>query len=110
MSEKPAARSNYDLYLNGTTLIYLNEPCSLADTRGRFLRHVFPADPADLRGVRTAQGFNTLNFDFAMYGARFDGKCLIRRELPGYDIPRLRVGQWVPGGSRIWQVEVPLPH
>ncbi len=108
-STRPVARSNFDLYLDGNTLTYLKQACRPKDIRGRFSLHVFPTHSDDLAADRKAYGFNTLNFDFVRYGVQFDGKCLIRRQLPEYDMNRLRVGQWIPGQRSIWQVEIPLP-
>ena len=50
--------------------------------------------PSDLSQDARDAGFahEPLNFDFAQYGAIFDGKCAIIRDLPDYDIDRNRNG------------------
>ena len=53
-SGEPAARSGFDLYLDGNrdTLSYLKAPCGEDDTRGRFFLSVHPADVEDLPADR----------------------------------------------------------
>lgn len=109
VSGKPVARSNFGLYLNGNTLSYVKQSCSPKDMHGRFSLHVFSADTDDLADDRKERGFN-MNFDFVIYGVRFDGRCLIEWELPEHDITRIRTGQWIPGGPVLWQVEFPFPE
>jgi len=106
-SGEPAARSGFDLYLDGDTLSYLKEPCGEDDTRGRFFLSVHPVDVADLPEDRRDVGHESLNFNFAPpAGVVFNGKCMATRQLPGYDIARIETGQWVPGGERLWDAEV----
>ena len=106
-SGEPAARSDFDLYLDGDTLAYLKEPCDADDARGRFFLSVHPADVADLPAERRDAGHESLNFTFAPpVGVFFNGKCMAARQLPGYDIARIETGQWVPGGERVWDVEI----
>ena len=65
-SGEPAARSVFDLYLDGGALIYLKQPCSEADARGRFFLSVHPVDILDLPEERRALGHDSLNFDFSV--------------------------------------------
>ena len=104
LSGEPAIRSDFDVYLEDGALIYVQEGCAEEDTRGRFFLSVFPVDPNDLpRDARDA-GFEhePLNFDFQRYGAIFDGKCVIIRNLPNYSISRIETGQWLPGEGELW--------
>ena len=108
-SGAPAARSGFDLYLDGDrdTLSYLKEPCGEGDTRGRFFLSVHPADVADLPAARREIGHESLNFTFAPpAGVVFAGKCMATRPLPDYPIARIETGQWIPGGERLWDAAV----
>ena len=104
-SDEPAIRSDFDIYVDGDSLIYAKKPCAAADARGRFWLSVFPEDPADLPQDRSAAGFEheSLNFDFANYGAIVGGDCVIVRELPDYPISRIETGQVIPGEGELWR-------
>ena len=101
-SREPSAQSVFDVYLTRGALTYVKEPCADADARGRFLVSVFPSDKSDLEDGREGIGHNSLNFSFAEYGGMINGRCVIRRPLPEYAVERLEVGQWIPGGERLW--------
>ena len=106
-SGEPAARSDFDVYLDGDTLSYLKAPCDANDARGRFLLSVYPTDVRDLPPERRDIGHDSLNFDFAPpIGAIFNGKCMANRRLPDYGITKIETGQWIPGGERLWDVEI----
>ena len=96
---EPVARSTFDLYLHGTELIYLREPCSPEQVEARFLLHVLPT--AD--GPQDA--FENRDFDFAEHGLAEDRRCLALVPLPAGEIGRLRTGQ--PAGDDPWSVEFP---
>ena len=100
----PAVSSVFDVYADGDSLIYAKEPCSDGDTRGRFLLSAFPSDTADLTESARKSGLahNSHNFDFADFGAAFDGKCAIVFALPDYPIREIETGQWLPGEAMIW--------
>jgi len=102
-AREPAARAEYDVYTTDNALIYLKDDCADSDTEGRFLLSVFPQDAADLPEARRDIGHDALNFDFARYGVRFDGKCLIRRPLPGYPTAAVEMGRWLPGEREVWR-------
>ena len=106
-SGDPAARSVFDMYLDGGALIYLKRPCSEDDARGRFFLSVHPVDIADLPEDRREMGHESLNFDFAPpHGALFSGKCMAILRLPDYEIAKIETGQWIPGGERLWDAEI----
>lgn len=90
----PAVRSDFDLYLNGSRLTYVREPCTAKDAAAPFFLHVVPADPAGLPA--------DLDFAFAERGAILGGACVAVAELPNYRIARLRTGQYAPEERRIW--------
>ena len=108
LSGEPAARSGFDIWLDGRALTYVKENCDDEDARGRFFLSIFPADPSDLPQTARDAGreHQSLNFDFARYGAILDGKCVIVRYLPGYAISRVETGQWLPGEGELWSVVV----
>ena len=108
LSGEPAARSGFDIWLDGNELTYVKENCDEADTRGRFFLSIFPADLDDLpQSARDAgREHESLNFDFARYGAILDGKCVIIRRLPDYAISRVETGQWLPGEGELWRAGV----
>ena len=105
---KPAAQSDFDVYLSGRRLAYLKEPCAPGDTDARFFLHIFPADSADLPSDGRERGFENLDFQFADYGADIVGKCVASLDLPAYPIERIRTGQFVSGAGGIWGVEFPV--
>jgi len=108
VSGEPAARSGFEIWLDGGTLTYVKENCDEDDTRGRFFLSIFPADQSDLpQSARDAgREHESLNFDFARYGAILDGKCVIIRYLPDYAISRIETGQWLPGDGELWRAGV----
>ena len=96
---EPVARSTFDLYLDGTDLVYLREPCSPEQVEARFFLHVLP--PAD----EPQENFENRDFDFAEHGLAEDGRCLALVPLPAGEIGRLRTGQSAGEGS--WSAEFP---
>ena len=105
---QPVARSDFDVYIRGGVLAYLKENCAAGDTDARFFLHSIPADSADLPAESRESGFANLDFQFAEYGARAGDKCVVARELPDYDIERIRTGQFVGGEGQLWSVEFPV--
>ena len=107
------ARSNFDVYSKDGTLIYLKSPCSTADTAARFLLHIVPENPADLPEERQQYGFDNLDFAFSPEGGIFgwggDYGCMVRVNLPSYDMASVVTGQFNEQG-RIWTQEFSLPH
>ncbi len=103
-SNEPAARSEFDLYLDRGKLYYIKEPCERADTAARFFLHVVPEDEVDLPDDRRQHGFDNLDFGFGERGVIFDGKCAAAAPLPKYGIARITTGQFDADG-RVWEVE-----
>lgn len=100
---RSAPSGGFDVYMDGDSLTYLKAPCAVRDVRGRFFLSVHPADRQSLPIDRRDIGHAALNFAFSPMGVIFDGKCMIRRALPGYEIVKIETGQWIPGGERIWE-------
>ena len=103
-ASRPMGRSTFDIYQDGTTLIYIKEMCSTEDTWTRFFLHVYPSDDTDLGADRIEYGTNNLDFDFMKHGIFVDGGCLAVITLPDYDITRIRTGQYISGRGRLWEV------
>lgn len=96
-------QSEFDIYLKGSRLLYVKQPCVNADTEARFFLHVIPVDQADLPENRKQHGFHNLDFGF---GPRFlsDGLCAAPKDLPYYEIAKIVTGQFTSDG-RIWSAE-----
>ena len=101
----PAARADFDLYLQDNNLHYVRESCAPPDTTARFFLHIIPSDPADLPPERQQYGIDNRDFDFPLRGAIFNGKCLATITLPDYPIAAIRTGQFIPGQEPAWTVE-----
>ncbi len=101
-----SAYSDFGVYWDDGRVIYLREPCVAGDIGERFLLHIFPSDAGDLPAEWMGRGFVNADFEFAEYGALFDGKCVGIAPLPDYGIERIRAGQYVKGGDVVWRVDV----
>ena len=105
---QPVAQSDFDVYLSGGRLAYLKENCATGDMDTRFFLHIFPADPVDLGADWRERGFENMDFQFGDHGGRTGNKCVGERDLPDYAIERVRTGQFVIGGGRLWNAEFPV--
>lgn len=105
----PAARSAFDLYFDDSEVLFYRASCSATDAEPRFFLHFYPEEEAVLPTGRRDHGFLNLDFDFADSGFLHDGRCLASAPLPGSGGGRLRAGQFLPGGERLWSVEATLP-
>ena len=90
------------------TLAYVREPCAEDDVSARFFLHLNPVDRNDLPEERRKFGFDNLNFDFAHWGSRRDGRCIAVRPLPDYPIDSVATGQFT-GDGEVWIAEFALP-
>ena len=102
---EPAARGGFDLYLKDDRLYYYKGACSTTDRAGRFMLHFVPVVAADLPAARREYGSENRDFDFAEYGAVFDGKCMAAVGLPDYPVAAIRTGQFVMGAEQLWETE-----
>ena len=101
---QPAARANFDLYIQDNQLTYWRESCTAAYTAANFFLHITPRDTADLPPERQDAGYANLDFAVARWGGHFDGQCLAAVPLPDYPIAYIRTGQ---GDS--WEVSLYPP-
>ena len=108
----PAARSNFDVYIDGRDLHYFKQPCAYADLKSTFFLGVFPQNVDDLPGGQRQNGFANLDFEFGQYGRILDGACAVTVRLPGYEIDRVSTGQytWDADGAptNLWLAEFPV--
>lgn len=104
----PAARSRYDVYINGNSLIYIKQACAPDDTYERFYLHIFPQDDAFLPDDRKEIGFVGYNFRFSAAGVMLDDACIVKAPLPYYGIARIRTGQFT-GANQVWRADFAPP-
>ena len=104
----PVARGVFNVYWGETELIYVNETCAAADLEARFRLNLYPGDNSDLPPERQPYGFDNLNFNFRQRGTMQNGRCLAIARLPDYSIKRISTGQYIEGGSQVWQSEINL--
>ena len=105
---RPAAQSNFDVYVKDGVLYYVKDNCSPEDTGARFFLHVFPAEQDSLPVHRREYGFDNRSFSFDWRGGFFDGKCITQEPLPDYPATRIRTGQWLTEGRELWQASINL--
>ena len=105
VDREPAARSNFDVYVDENAVIFIKEPCARRDTRGFFFLRIYPVDERDLPSDR--RNDDLLDFIWEQHGARFDGRCMATAPLPAYGVARIRAGQ-TDGFHTVWEVEIPL--
>ena len=108
----PLIRSDFfDVYLNGNSLIYVKDDCSLNDTDVGFFLAAYPVNKSDLPVRARQSGFQNLDFPFFYNGIRqSDGRCIAITPLPDYDIDRISTGQYTRGADgstqRLWRGEI----
>ena len=92
----PIIRSDFDVYLNGNTLIYVKDACGSDDTAAAFFLAAFPVNESDLPDGSRQRGFQNLDFGFRKNGIWQDGdRCIAIALLPDYDIARISTGQYI---------------
>ena len=116
----PVIRSDFDVYYDGNRLLYTGGECSGENLTHPFFLHVFPEDEDDLPAAHREYGFHILDFrfeerrlplDFHFRHRESPGdvKCIALVELPGYEVARIRTGQYVvPDGPRLWESELEI--
>lgn len=105
---EPVFQSEWNVYLDESTLTYIKSPCESSDAEPRFFLHFVPLNPSDLPSHRSLLGYNFDNYDFhfGQRGVMFDGKCMASVDLPDYDLSRIRTGQWISGeGKILWEAD-----
>ena len=111
---EPAIRADFDVYHDGDRLLYTGAECGDADIAPPFFLHVFPEDEGDLPAGHREHGFHHLDFRFKVHRLPLDlyfkdapapggMGCAAVVDLPGYEVARIRTGQYVPGGPVLWE-------
>ena len=91
---EPVARSTFDIYRDGRTLIYIKSPCAEEDVRGQFFLH-----------FTDANSVGGLDFDFQRSGVLLESDaCVLSARLPDQPITHIRTGQFHSTGE-LWQAE-----
>ena len=110
VSGKPAASSEWDVYVDDATLTYTKESCTANNhEHPPFFLHVTPDDIDDLPDYRRRAGHATriFDFDFGRHGVIFDGRCMAIVPLPDDGISGVRTGQFTSDGE-LWSVAINL--
>ena len=109
---EPLIRSDFDVYLDDNTLVYVKDACREDDISKGFFLALYPSDENDLPDERKRHGFDNLDFHFDDRAIRRDDRCIARMPLPDYDIARIQTGQFInrADGSfeHLWEGDVRL--
>ena len=100
--DEPEVRSGFDVFVDGSRLIYHKPSCSAADIDARVFLHAHPADIDDLPLGRRESGFDNLDFILWQNGGRVRGECVAMVVLPAYEIFEVRTGQLTRAGEVAW--------
>ena len=106
VTEPPAARGEFDIYLEDNTLTYYKQDCTADDTRDPFLLHIIPVNTADLPAARRQLGFANQDFLFDDYGALYGRNCWVTVPLPDYPVASIRTGRFVGDAANLWQTKL----
>ena len=96
--DTPMIASDFDVYLDGRYLVYVNEECFeecfASDQEAYIFLHIVPVDQDALPPDRVQYGFDNLDFRYSVFESRELG-CRTMRRLPDYAIRHIRTGQYV---------------
>ena len=105
-ADEQVIRAGWGIYRTGRKLTYFKEPCAPADVQAKFILHIVPTDPADLRADRQPYDSDNLDFYFYWRGERVGDQCMAIIRLPPYPIRRIHIGQWISAEDRtVWEAE-----
>ena len=92
---EPLIRSNFDVYQDDGTLIYVKEDCSEDDISKKFFLSVHPSDESDLSADRRQYGFDNIDLRFQNRAVRRGERCIAIAPLPDYAIDHIHTGQYI---------------
>ena len=96
------AQSEFDLYRNEDTLLWVKATCGNEDVSPKFFAHILPTRVSDLPEERRRHRFDNLDFNFFDRGALTQGgACIAAMPLPDYPVAAVRTGQFTSDGE-IW--------
>ena len=94
----------------GKQLRYVREDCVPGDLDLPFFLHLIPLEVADLPPASREYGFENRDFSFDWFATAFTHKrCAAQIRLPDYPLTAVRTGQYFPGRSNLWSVELRAP-
>jgi hypothetical protein len=93
--------AEYDVFLDGRSLVYVRDPCEADEVESRFILFVYPENTARLEG----RDHDNQDFFFSWNGRRIGGICIATHRLPEYEIDYFKTGQYrgnkfAPSGER----------
>lgn len=95
--------SEYDIYLNGNRLIYVNHDCNVGDQDDfQFQLHVYPYETTELLPARRHDALNVRWDKSISYSGR---RCIVSSLLLEYNVARIDTGQYIADGDFVWKVE-----
>ena len=102
---RPIIQSDWNVHRIGRQLLYHKQPCMPADTEAGFYLEIIPADANDplADGWYRDGGSDHQDFDFGPAGGVLhDGRCLVVRYLPGYEIDGINTAQFSYDENALW--------
>ena len=102
-NKEPDVKSDFDIWIKDKYIYYKKSPCAKEDTRHFFYLQIYPADKTVLPKAKQKHGYAKMGFSFSSYGKINDNTCVAIKELPEYDILKLRTGQY-HDSKREWDV------
>ena len=93
-------RSQWDVYLHGNRLIYVNRSCRWEDAS----RTRFPLSVYSLDSESGTPALDTLGFEWPQASLQ-SGTCVIEQQLPDKDIFAIQTGQVDRDGNLLWEAE-----
>ena len=112
-ASEPAARSEFDVYLEEGALRYLKSPCAPADADAPFFVRFSPPDPAYLRGEGDPIGSYGVDFPLVVAdnnhdssGVHFDGACMTTVNIPYRPVAAIQTGQYAREDGRLWEAAI----
>ena len=90
---EPLIRSEFDVYQDGSMLIYVKDDCGAEDIDAgkKFFLALYPADESDLSDDRRQYGYDNIDFR----GIRNGERCIATAPLPDYAIDHIHTGQYI---------------
>lgn len=93
--------NGFSVYLDGDKISFLRKKSDVTENEDNFFLHVFPKSRKSLKKGRENYGFNNLDFSYVENMSEFGDFLFIERELPGYAIEEIKLGQFNEKG-RVW--------